>query len=161
MMNEFVKCFSSVLSKIWTALSSETSSTIIAGVVVFVICEWAKEVWLTPLQEFKKLKAKVSYALVMYAQYFANPAQPAEISEEYKIASNDMRVIASELVAFMECIPFIHLGIPSPKKIKEASSNLIGLSNSFTKSKEEPIVMHAQHIERYSTIIKKSLKLRG
>ena len=58
---------------LWNFISSEPNSTIIAGVVVFVICECLKEVWLNPLQEYKKLKSKVSRELIASAMYYANP----------------------------------------------------------------------------------------
>lgn len=160
-MNDILKWFSSVFSTLCNVFSSEPTSTIVAGVVVFVLCEWAKEVWQTPLQEYKKLKARVSFALVMYAQYFANPAQTTQLSEGHETSANEMRIIASDLAAFTECMPLIHVGIPSPKKIKAASDNLIGLSNSFFVSAQETPTIHARDIEKYKSAIKKALRLRG
>lgn len=56
---------------------AEMVYTIISGVFVFVVCEWLKEVWLSPLQEYKKLKAKVSKMLIVHAQYYGNPITSA------------------------------------------------------------------------------------
>lgn len=109
--------------------------TIISGVFVFVICEYLKEIWLSPLQEYKKLKQKAAFALTYYAKYYCNVIDSAsennELIDKYNSVSVKLRDLASELRAFVEILSWLKVGIPSKEKIYKASSNLIGLSNSM------------------------------
>lgn len=109
--------------------------TIVSGVLVFVICEYMKEIWLYPLQEYKKLKQKVSYVLTYYANIYCNVIDRANENEEnvskYNVISDKIRDLASELRAFAETLSWLKVGIPSKETIYKASSNLIGLSNSL------------------------------
>lgn len=140
----------------------EMVSTVVAGVLVFVVCEWLKEVWLSPLQEYKKLKAKVSKMLIVHAQYYANPITiDHKMNDEYSKASSEMRELASEVSAFAEVIPSIHLGIPDAKSIVEAGTYLIGLSNGFYVGTEDTASIHSKQNTETREIIKKLLKLRG
>ena len=150
------------LLKIWGFISDEPTSTIIAGVVVFVACEWLKEVWLSPLQEYKKLKAKTSQILIQYAHFYSNPLTIFNgTNEDYDKASTEIRILASELSAFTEIMPFIHIGIPSAKHIAEASKNLIGISNSFYTANVDGIETRIEHAHKYRNAVKQHLKLRG
>lgn len=109
--------------------------TVLSGVLVFVISEWLKEIWLTPLQNYKKLRGKVSKSLTMYACYYHNPVDIADhdnkLPDDYKTASEELRMLASELRAFIETLSWCKWGIPSKKDLYEASACLIGLSNSI------------------------------
>ena len=109
--------------------------TIISGVGVYVLCECIKEVWLTPLQEYKAIKKKVSYTLTMLASYYLNPidlkGSTPEQTEPYRDAAIEMHVVASELRSFIEITSWLRFGIPANNDIYEASKLLIGLSNSF------------------------------
>ena len=140
----------------------EMASTIIAGVLVFVVCEWLKEVWLSPLQEYKKLKAKVSKMLIVHAQYYSNPITiDHKMNEEYSKASSEIRELASEVSAFAEIIPYIHWGIPDAKNIVEAGRCLIGLSNGFHIRNEESAFTQSNQNAETRNKIKELLKLRG
>ena len=140
----------------------EMLATIVAGVVVFVVCEWLKEVWLSPLQEYTKLKAKVSKLLIVHAQYYANPIEAShDMSSEYKSASCELRELASEVSAFAELIPVIHLGIPKATEIVEAGRCLIGLSNNFFVTGVESAHEKAMRNCDTRTKIKQIMKLRG
>lgn len=109
--------------------------TIISGVFVFVICEYLKEIWLSPLQEYKKLKQKISYTLTYYENIYCNVIDSANKNEKmiskYNAISDKIRDLASELRAFDEALSWLKVGIPSKGKIYKASSYLIGLSNSM------------------------------
>lgn len=136
--------------------------TIVAGVVVFVVCEWLKETWLSPLQEYKKLKLKVSRLLIVHAQYYANPITiDHQMNQEYSQASSEIRELASEVSSFAEIIPRYRLGIPSPKIIVEAGKKLIGLSNGFFVSTEDTALVHSKLNVETRERIKTLLKLRG
>ena len=147
---------------LWNFISSEPNSTIIAGVVVFVICEWLKEVWLNPLQEYKKLKSKVSKELIVSSMYYANPIIHSDgMEKEYTEASNKMRELASEVAAFAEIVPCVHLGIPNSKNIVEAGKHLMGLSNSFFISNYNVAETHMDQNAVLENKVKKLLNLRG
>lgn len=109
--------------------------TVLSGVLVFAISEWLKEIWLTPLQNYKKLRGKVSRLLTMYACHYHNPVDIADhnnkLPDDYKIASEELRMLASELRAFIETLSWLKPGIPSKDDLYNASAHLIGLSNSM------------------------------
>lgn len=109
--------------------------TVLSGVLVFAISEWLKEIWLTPLQNYKKLRGKVSKSLTLYACYYHSPVDIAEhddkLPDDYKTASEELRMLASELRAFIETLSWFKLGIPSKGDLYDASAHLIGLSNSM------------------------------
>ena len=117
-------------------LSFEPFWTILCGVLVFLICEYAKNTWFDALQQYKQMKYHISYLLCMHANKYTNPVDIAMyndvLPQEYKDASEDFRETASKMRAFIEVLPFIHIGIPNKKKLYEASAQLVGLSNSFT-----------------------------
>lgn len=127
--------FKSIGSGLLSLFSSTTFLTIISGVLVFVASEYVREVWLSPLQEFKRIKQQISYALVFYADIYSNPypgnPDNEDVLKKYTNASEKLREYASTLAGFIEIMPLIHLGIPSHKKIKVAISELIRLSNSM------------------------------
>lgn len=104
--------------------------TVISGVLVFALSEWLKEIWLTPLQNYKKLKAKVSWSLTMYACFYSNPVNSSDETErftdDYRNAQIELRYLASELRAFIETLSWCKIGIPPKKDIYDASANLIG-----------------------------------
>ena len=153
-----IKC---VLSEVWSLVSTEPTSTIVAGVIVFVACEWFRDTWLSPLQEYKKLKAKTSQLLIKHAQYYANPVVASNTVDEYSRASEEIRNLAAEWAAFSELIPPMHIGIPNPKAISQVSKKLVGLSNSFYASSEKCISVTAKTNQNRIDEIKSNLKLRG
>ena len=110
--------------------------TVVSGVLVYVFSQLFTEFVLRPIQDYKRLKAKVAKELVYYAQFYSNP-QPIGTATENRLwteASDALRVLASEVTAFAEIKPFHPFAfyvIPSRKNLREASKNLIGLSNSL------------------------------
>ena len=112
-----------------------TFATVISGVLVFVLCEYIKEIWLKPLQEYRQLKRKVSYLLANYAMYYCNPivyqTSAVESNTKYQEAAQELREAACELRGFIEVLPRFHLGIPPRDNLYNATENMIGLSNSF------------------------------
>lgn len=141
---------------------TETFMTIIAGVGVFALSEWLKEVWLMPLQEYKKLKSKVSYLLILHAQYYANPIAKLDLrADDYEKASASIRELAAELAAYAEIVPLFHAGIPNAKSVRKAAAELIGISNGFFVSNEERIIDVSKHNSKACDEVKKLLKLRG
>lgn len=159
LLQTIVNSISSIWDSVFSLITKEPTATIVTGVVVFVICEWAKETWLTPLQEYKKLKAKTSRLLIMYGRYYANPLPVKEKHAEYDQGSTEIREIAAELAAFAEIIPIVHLGIPKAKCIVDASKELIGISNGFYSNSDTFDVIKRNDEYRKKAIC--LLKLRG
>ena len=120
--------------------------TVLSGVLVFAVSEWLKEIWLTPLQNYKKLRGEVSKALTMYARYYYNPVDIADydnkLPDEYKVASENLRILASEVRAFIETLSWCKPFIPSKKELHDASAHLVGLSNSM-------LLPYSTHSHRY------------
>lgn len=121
-----------------STFSKELLSTGIAtvGSVVAVLAfELIKEHFLTPRNEFKKLRRKVNSTLSMFACYYTNQIDLARASakevELYSSASKTMRELSVELMAFADDVASKKCcGIPV-EDISEAAALLIGLSNSF------------------------------
>lgn len=71
----------------------------------------------------------------MYACYYHNPVDIADhnnkLPDDYKTASEELRMLASELRAFIETLSWLKPGIPSKDDLYNASAHLIGLSNSM------------------------------
>ncbi|PKL18793.1 MAG: hypothetical protein CVV49_04120 [Spirochaetae bacterium HGW-Spirochaetae-5] len=116
-------------------ISNNVVVLIIVGVVGYALRVCIKEVWLTPLHEYKAIRKKVSYTLTMLASYYLNPidfkgSTPEQI-QPYRDAAIEMRAVASELRSFSEKKSWLRFGIPANNDIYEASKLLVGLSNSF------------------------------
>jgi hypothetical protein len=136
--------------------------TVGGGVLVFVFCECIKEIWLMPLQEYKKIKSRVSYTLAMYANLYYNPIpyeQPAnKIPDNYEQASIELRKLASELGAFIETLSWVKPSIPKKGNLYDASSNLFALSSGLFVLKNvdmyEYIEYNGKREERIYTLLK-------
>ena len=136
-------------------------TTIISGVGVYILCELYAEFALRPIQEYKKLKAKVAKLLVLHAQYYSNPRFYDENKDypEWSSARDEIRELAAEVAAFLELKPnhvFVFYAIPSKKRLLEAQDYLIGLSHSFFTSRngEERCL---SRVYEYPDIIRKNM----
>ena len=143
-------------TELWNLLA-----TILSGVGVYVVCEWYTEFALRPIQEYKKLKAKVAKLLVLHAQYYSNPRfyDESENCPAWSAASDEIRELAAEVAAFAEIKPchlWVFLAIPRKKKLLEAQSYLIGLSNSFftTRNGEDRCI---DRVYEYPDIIRQNM----
>ena len=137
------------------------SATIIGGVIVYVICEWYTEFALRPIREYRQLKAKVAKLLVLHAQYFSNPRfyDESEKYPDWSTAKEEIRELAADVAAFAEIKPchlLVFLFIPSKKRLSEAQTHLIGLSNSFftSRSGEDRCI---DRVREYPDIIRKNM----
>jgi hypothetical protein len=110
-------------------------STVISGVIVFIIGQILTTVWLHPLQNYKDLKQKIAEKLSFYARDYTNVIDLAKASEKEKMiyadASDDLRQLSCELTGFIETLSWIKIGIPRRKNLKKAADKLMLLSNSF------------------------------
>lgn len=138
--------------------------TTITGVSVFIIGQIIMECYVKPLQEYHRIKAEVSYLLVLYANVFMNPEIidrnndiqfTLEEKERRKRAGNELREAAAKIVGFKQQKPFF----VKKDNIEEASKNLIGLSNSlyvFKKDEDKRIQLN----ELKDRKIKEALNLK-
>ena len=118
--------------------------TVLAGVGTFILSQVFLEFCMRPFQEYKKLRAKVAYSLVYYANLYGNPVPYADEScnkremDNRIDASRKMRGIAAEVAAFVEMRPFVLtlFRVPSKNTLKDVSQILIGISNSFFDSSD-------------------------
>jgi hypothetical protein len=109
--------------------------TVISGVFVFIISQIFSEVYLKPLQEYRKLRCKVSHIMTRTAQYYCNPITyeaAQKFQDKYAAVADELRDLAAEIRGFIETVPpSFRPGIPAQKDIYDASATLIGLSNSL------------------------------
>ncbi len=134
----------------WTVIS-----TVISGVLVYVLGLLFNEYFLKPIQNYKELKAKISYSLTFYANLYMNPI--SDSNEEYSKASLEIRKLASEIDALKELRPCGNIFMPNKKRLTITSKNLIGLSNNFCS----PHPFEARkHNESYKKEIYKQLKIK-
>lgn len=112
----------------------QTVITVVSGVLVFILGELFIEFIMKPIQEFKDIRARISWALVYYANIYCNPQDTTKPLEAYDVASEKLRMLAADLGAFVIRKPKLLKLFYNDKKILEAKSELIGLSNSVYKS---------------------------
>lgn len=128
-------------------------TTVLGGVLVFVLGQLFNEYFLKPIQDYKSLKAKTAYSLTLYANLYMNPITISELNQEYSYASLEIRKLAAEVDATIELRPFGNIFIPRAKVLKEVSKSLIGISNGFyTNSSFEQIKNNGKYRE---TVYKK------
>ena len=112
----------------------ETVITVVSGALVFILGQLFIEFIMKPIQEFKDIRARVAWALVYYANIYGNPQDIKYKSEDHDIAREKLRMLAADLEAFVIRKPKVLKKIYDDKKILEARSQLIGLSNGVYKA---------------------------
>jgi hypothetical protein len=109
-------------------------TTILSGVMVYLLGQYFHVVWLIPLQEYKKIRAEIARKLLLYANVYANVVRGDEKSEQWKNehiqVMDQLRILAAELEGYIQTLHWFKLGIPSKKKLSQAVSHIVGLSNS-------------------------------
>jgi len=109
-----------------------TFLTILAGVVIYIIGQVLQEIWLYPLQQYKKLKSDISFTLAYLADKIARPIHVNDDNKDlviqYQNAANDLLKMGCQLRGFQETIYFFHIGIPKKKKLISASKELVDLA---------------------------------
>lgn len=114
--------------------------TVLAGVITFVLGQLILKLVIDSVQDFKRVVADVSHALIDEAVVYLNPGVTGQ--EREQSTSKKLRELSSRLNAQMYLIPkyrFLHtlLGLPSQDSVTNASRLLIGLSNSLSASTAE------------------------
>ena len=109
--------------------------TVISGVLVFVLGQIVNEYYIKPIHNYKELRAKISYSLILYANLYANPvlfnSNNLNKNAESDHASMELRRLAAEIAAMIELKPMLCPFIANKDTLFEVSRNLIGLSNGF------------------------------
>lgn len=137
----------------------QTVITVVSGVLVFILGQLFIEFIMKPIQEFKDIRARVSWALVYYANIYCNPQDKQKESKKHNVAGEKLRMLAADLQAFVVRKPKLLKFFYNDKKILEASSELTGLSNSVYKSSSSDCIY--DFIENRRKIIISNLKLNG
>ena len=112
-----------------------TLATIVSGVLVYIIGELLQTIWLSPLQKYKRIKHDVAVALSYHARVYVNVVDIAHIDnavkKEYCEVSDKLRSLSCDISGFIETLSWFKIGIPSKKKLRDASDLLMLLSNSL------------------------------
>lgn len=128
---------------------------IITGVAVFVLGQLLIRFVIQPLQDFKKVIAKVSHVLIYYADVYSNPggSRRMMIAETRKALRDSASLLRSRTVVIPFYTVFSWLRwVPTRHDINQASGSLIGLSNSLVNG-------DVQYNATKRETIKKSLRL--
>ncbi len=136
------------------------SITIIGGFVVFVFGQIAVKFFIEPIHLQSKTIGEIADSLIFYANLYSNkPEIPDLRSSERDEAEKILRRQASLLISRTHLIKpygiFEKLRIvPNRTVVKEASRNLILLSNSIYRNILEPreIIKARKEIEEYLDI---------
>ena len=117
---------------------SSTFITVLSGAAIYLLGQYFHIVWLMPLQEYKKIQAKIACNLLLYANVYCNVVSIDEKSAEWKQehieAAAQLKMLAAELEGYIQTLHWFKLGIPPKKQISKATSKIVGLSNCcFTR----------------------------
>lgn len=109
--------------------------TVISGVLVYLLGEIVKEIWLDPSRHYKEIRGKVAYALSYYGNVYTDVIDLATADmkyiEEHKRVSDELRILGCELGAIAAMRYSFSVGMPKADVLNNASGCLIGLSNSL------------------------------
>ena len=113
-----------------------TVLTIIGGVSIFVLGQIFLKAFIEPILKLRAFKGTIMDSLVYYSNVYSNPGLNKEDDQK---ASNDLRKLASELMAKTTVVPcyrfWSFLGVvPQLSDINIIYRNLIGLSNGVFSS---------------------------
>lgn len=127
--------------------------TVLTGTLVFAIGKIIDSLCVQPYISYKKVVGEITYQLIFYAQAYSSKMVKKELHEE---ASDILRKSASRLQAYYNPIEWMHLWfLPSRKEVDEATSSLIGLSNSTPPRDSE-----GRDNDKRAKTIRKMLKIK-
>jgi len=125
--------------------------TVLSGVITFVLGQLVIKLFVDPVHDFRKSVADIALALIEHANVYANPGVAG--SEVEKKVSEELRRLSSRLNAQMYLIPCYPItarvfGLPSRKKVVDAASNLIGLSNGVFQSASNLVLVNVEKADK-------------
>lgn len=126
-----------------------SSLTIIGGLVIFSLTRLMEVVYIKPISNLNSLRGNVASLLILHRNKFGNTDLSKTILEE---TSNELRSIASELRSKVYLVKnhklLTKVGLLLPKEdFLEASSELIGLSNTMFRNEPDTIQNRIEKIE--------------
>lgn len=124
--------------------------TVISGVLTYVLGQLVLKLVLEPVQELRKTIGQVAHALIERANVIQNPGVPTK--EVMDQTSDQLRSLSSQLQSHLYLVPTYSVTarifrLPSLKQLTEASSALIGLSNSVYRSTPDVYKTNAKRME--------------
>lgn len=113
-------------------------STIVTGVLVFVLGQIFLKIFIDPVQELMRCLGQIRYCMVLYADIFCNPGVAYQDKREQTV--EELRINASKLLGALYLVRIFPVWrflrfLPSKKNLETVSSELIGLSNSIHNGK--------------------------
>ncbi|MCI2000104.1 MAG: hypothetical protein LKJ75_04095 [Clostridia bacterium] len=126
-----------------------------AGIIVFILTELIKGLIINPNVNYIKLKKKIEFTLIMYADLYSNPIiydTKLENNKFYDDAGQAIRKCAVELYVFSGTLILIRFKIPDKCVMTEASGELMGLSNSLYTPKNTADIHTKNNIKRVNKI---------
>ena len=133
-------------------------TTVLSGVLVFVVGQFILRLIIEPLQEFARIRGEVNYALIYYANFLSNPGlwNPKILDE----ISDNLRKLSGRFMATANSIRlydflFRFRLVPSREDLIKSVRELIFLSNSVHsgdgKSNSNAISNVMKHLNLTST----------
>ena len=141
------------------------------SIATFIVCELLKNILFEPRSRYKKLKEEIAGFIRLYLPYFSKPLDITNDSmhdysttQEYITAKDDIRRCASELMGFADTLPSIHLGVPNPRDLYDASNRLFVLASKIVNTvwerlDEQNSMYWDESIDTLVSKIKKSLEI--
>ncbi len=108
--------------------------TIIGGVLIYVLGEIIKIIFIDPWQKFNKVIAKIDNELKYYAYIIANPGiknHEGELDPNYLKCSKRIRKFSCDLETSYKQLPEILKSKYPVSKIVDSAQLLIGISNGI------------------------------
>lgn len=114
--------------------------TIFGGIIVLVVGRLTEHFLIEPVHQLRRAIGDTAHALIFYASQYSNPGTGAH--EVMTRASDHLRDLASTLRSTAQVLPLYGLChrvglLPRRSNVKQASRELIGLSNGVHQGKPE------------------------
>lgn len=147
------------MSELWRIILTAVL-TIAGGVIVYALGHLFVALFVEPIHRLRSLIGEIADSLVFYANVYSNPGSGK--MERMDEASEVLRRQAAQLRARAHSIPgyvfWVFTGLVREKaEIKEASAELIGLSNSVHRSEPNLGIQNYRRQEK----IEELLGIRG
>jgi len=125
--------------------------TVLSGVFTFVTGQIIVKLIVDPVNDMKKTIGQISHTLIERAAIIGNPG----LSEMEVMlgTSEELRALSSKLQAHLYLVPKYSITarifrLPTFKQVSDASTELIGLSNSVFRSTPDVYEVNAKRVEK-------------
>lgn len=132
-------------------MESTVFATVIAGVLTYVAGQLVLKLVIEPVHELRKTIGEISHLLIERANIIGNPGYPPE--DVIAATSEELRKQSAKLHAHLYLVPAYDamarvFRLPARAAVLEASSNLIGLSNSIFRDRPNLDRINAKRREK-------------